>query len=221
MDDAAVVAGNENGNATTAVAGLSMAGNGNGNAATVGNGNGTENEYASTGLEEKTGQVIHPTPARQNLGLIFGMPSTSTTNSTIPSSSGGGTMTVDQLREKVSKGAVTGSAGMKTPQGDPFRPLRDLFKSPTADIGRIITMGLRDASNCLAVHAPITDLISLGARDYIIMVLYKKLREKFQVRTTTKEEEAIVIWMQDLQEQDNIEAGTGQPPWQGWPSDIF
>ena len=73
----------------------------------------------------------------------------------------------------------------------------------------------------MGVTSHMTDLISLGAHDYITMLILKKLLERFQAKTTTAEEDEIVVRMQELQELSGIDTWTGRPPANGWPGGLF
>ena len=87
--------------------------------------------------------------------------------------------------------------------------------------GRVLAAGLRAATGYFGVQGHVNDLLSLGARDFIIMMMERKLLEQFQAGETTSAEDDIVIRMQGLQENGGIDAWSGRPPANGWPEDLF
>ena len=119
--------------------------------------------------------------------------------------------------------ATTGtvSAGATPIAGDYFKPLRDANKANKVDLSRLTPAALRMVCTYLAVSAHVVDLISMGANDFVIMVIEKKRLEQFQVKETTTEESGVIMRMGGLQEAGNIDPWSGRPPRGGWPSDLL
>ena len=197
----------------------------------------------TSGLEEKQ----EATPARQNLNFIYGSNGSKTPTSAVNASradsqrslgDGGATINTattstvsddeelseaDQLRLLLAQGNGQLSAGENTPTGDPFRAFRDQYKDKGKHVshGQVLTAALRAASSYLGVSGQLNDLISIGAESFVIMLIEKKLIECFQAKTTTPEEDKIMVRMQKLQDKDKIDMWSGRPPLCGWPNDLF
>ena len=223
-----------------------------GNMVNNGNGNNGQGNGEAGSLEEKQANAaetaVMATPARQNLGFIYGTNTTQPSATGVPRTdsqlqsgnggnagggAGGGGLAAgggaddgnlseaDQLRRRLASEAGQLSAGEITPTGDPFRALREQFKGKSAPHGRVLTAALRTAASLLGVSGQTNDLISLGAEAFIIMLIQKKLLESFQSKDTTAAEDKIVVRMQKLQEKDNIDVRSGRQPVRGWPNDLF
>ena len=212
-----------------------------------GQGNGRNNigngAAETSGLEEKQ----EATPARQNLNFIYGSNGSKIPTSAVNASradsqrslgDGGATINTatistvsddeelseaDQLRLLLAQGNGQLSAGENTPTGDPFRAFRDQYKDKGKHVshGQVLTAALRAASSYLGVSGQLNDLISIGAESFVIMLIEKKLIECFQAKTTTPEEDKIMVRMQKLQDKDKIDMWSGRPPLCGWPNDLF
>jgi hypothetical protein len=201
---------------------------------TVATGSNNNRGEDKKGLEEKetTGAA---TPARLNLKYIYGMGSShlltnaaaqapSATTHTSPANEGGSGMSAaDRLRQRLAQGQTQGSVGEITPTGDPLRAIREQYgkDDDLVSSGRVLAAGLRAATGYFGVQGHVNDLLSLGARDFIIMMMERKLLEQFQAGETTPAEDDIVIRMQGMQENGGIDAWSGRPPANGWPEDLF
>ena len=105
----------------------------------------------------------------------------------------------DRLRQRLALGQTQGSVGEIIPTGDPFRPLREQGKDdePISN-GRLVAAALRAATSNFGVPGHMNDLLSMGAQNFIIMLMERKLLEQFQAGETTREEDDIVIRMQGI-----------------------
>ena len=114
----------------------------------------------------------------------------------------------DRLRQRLALGQTQGSVGEITPTGDPFRAIREQYGKDDDSVtsGRVVSAALRAATSTLGVPGQVNDLLSLGARDFIIMLMERKVLEQFQAGETTPEEDDIVIRMQGMQENGGIDA---------------